>query len=163
MAKLHILAIIALSSLLSVVVQPQAPSPGPVVAHVPPPPLSPTPTVSPSPLSAPTISPPAPPQSPPSPESSPSPSPSPSADVSPPLPSPSPPPPSTVGSKNSNASANDESKESQGGLTKGQKAGAALGTIAAVCIVALAAILYRKRQQNIQRSQYGYAARSEML
>lgn len=48
-------------------------------------------------------------------------------------------------------------------MTKGQKAGAALGTIAAVCIVALAAILYRKRQQNIQRSQYGYAARSEML
>ncbi|KAI8524015.1 hypothetical protein RHMOL_Rhmol13G0116600 [Rhododendron molle] len=162
MAKLHILAIIALSSLLSVV-QPQAPSPGPVVAHVPhsPPPLSPTPTVSPSPLPAPTISPPAPPQSPTSPESSPSPSPSLSADVSPPLPSP--PPPSTVSSKNSNASANDESKESQGGLTKGQKAGAALGTIAAVCIVALAAILYRKRQQNIQRSQYGYAARSEML
>jgi hypothetical protein len=35
--------------------------------------------------------------------------------------------------------------------------------IAAVGVVAVGAMVYKKRRQNIQRSEYGYTARRELL
>ncbi|KAL3653038.1 hypothetical protein CASFOL_002719 [Castilleja foliolosa] len=56
-----------------------------------------------------------------------------------------------------------EKKGGSGGLSGGTKAGVAIGVIAVVCVVGIGAVVYKKRQQNIQRSQYGNAARREML
>lgn len=50
-----------------------------------------------------------------------------------------------------------------GGLSGGKKAGIAVGVIAAACLVGLGGFVYKKRQDNVRRSQYGYAARREML
>ncbi|KAI4334406.1 hypothetical protein L6164_019104 [Bauhinia variegata] len=53
--------------------------------------------------------------------------------------------------------------DSSGGMSGGKKAGIAIGVIVAAGVVGLAALVYKKRQQNIRRSQYGYAARRELL
>ncbi|KAL6967262.1 hypothetical protein U1Q18_033066 [Sarracenia purpurea var. burkii] len=116
---------------------PAIPSPSPELSPIP---ASPPPDFAPG--SSPTVSPP---------NKAPSPVPAPSV-------------PSDSGSVKSNVNADaEEPKESSGGLNARQKAGIVLGVIAGVCVVALGGILYRKRQQNIQRSQYGYAARREIL
>ncbi|XP_057954983.1 alpha carbonic anhydrase 8-like [Malania oleifera] len=57
----------------------------------------------------------------------------------------------------------DESTESYSGLSGGQKAGIAIGALAGACLVGMGALVYKKRQQNIRRTQYGYAARREIL
>lgn len=54
-------------------------------------------------------------------------------------------------------------KESSDGMNGGQKAGVAVGVIAGACIVGAGALVYKKRQQNIRRAQYGNAARREIL
>ncbi|KAL8516036.1 hypothetical protein ACS0TY_014640 [Phlomoides rotata] len=54
-------------------------------------------------------------------------------------------------------------EKSSGGMSRGQKASVAIGVIAGACVVGVGALVYKKRQQNIQRSQYGYAARREIL
>lgn len=126
-----------------------APSP-----HTLSPPLSPT-APSPSPYFG---SPPAPPLAL---ESSPSPSPD-----SSPAPTPSPTPSSSdVGDiqHTSTENADGEEGESSGGLKGGQKAGIALGVIACVAVLGVGCLVYKKRQDNIQRSRYGYAARRELL
>ncbi|CAL9247601.1 unnamed protein product [Arabidopsis halleri] len=46
-----------------------------------------------------------------------------------------------------------------GGMSGGKKVGVAFGAIAAVCVVGVAGFVYKKRQENIRRSRYGYAAR----
>lgn len=106
--------------------------------------------------------------SPPEPEHSPSHSPSDSPSTSPPMPddhstTPSPSPstePSDV-INHSDITGVEEKKSSGGGggMSGGTKAGVAFGTIAAVCVVGLAGFVYKKRQDNIRRSRYGYAAR----
>ncbi|KAL6566751.1 hypothetical protein OROMI_015155 [Orobanche minor] len=53
--------------------------------------------------------------------------------------------------------------DSSGGMSGGKKTGVAIGVIAAVCIVGVGALVYKKRQRNIQRSQYGHAGRREMV
>lgn len=57
----------------------------------------------------------------------------------------------------------DSGDSPSGGLKGGQKAGIALGVIIGVGVVGLAAFVYKKRQDNIRRTQYGYAARRELL
>ncbi|XP_059295625.1 uncharacterized protein LOC132048963 [Lycium ferocissimum] len=78
-------------------------------------------------------------------------------------PSPAPAPNSEVASDISHESAEDSKESSSGGMTSGKKAGIAVGVIAAVCFVGLGALVYKKRQQNIQRTQFGYDARREIL
>lgn len=106
--------------------------------------------------------------SPPEPEHSPSHSPSDSPSTSPPMPndhsttpSPSPSPEPSDVINHSDITGVEEKKSSGGGggMSGGTKAGVAFGTIAAVCVVGLAGFVYKKRQDNIRRSRYGYAAR----
>lgn len=56
-----------------------------------------------------------------------------------------------------------ETKDDSGGMSGGKKAGIGIGVVAAACIVGVGALVYKKRQQNVRRSQYGYAARGEFL
>ncbi|CAJ1979309.1 unnamed protein product [Sphenostylis stenocarpa] len=113
------------------------------------------------------------PASHPSPAESPqSPSPTPNSNDSPPSPTPqnshSPSPaPSPDGEDNDGVNradlAGNSGKSSSGGMSSGKKAGVAVGVIVAAGVVVLGAFVYKKRRQNIQRSQYGYAARRELL
>lgn len=48
-------------------------------------------------------------------------------------------------------------------MSAGKKAGIALGVIVGVGVVGIAGFVYKKRQDNMRRSQYGYAARREIL
>ncbi|KAK4351478.1 hypothetical protein RND71_030791 [Anisodus tanguticus] len=104
-----------------------------------PPPESPTPT----PLSNLTF-PPAPPQSNLSPDSSLTPS-----------------PVNTATSSPAPASNYEFASDISHELSKsgGKKAGIAVGVIAAICFVGLGALVYKKRQQNIQRTQFGHSVK----
>lgn len=110
------------------------------------------------------------PPSPPPPQS-PSPSPSQSQSQSPesddnPSKSPSPSPTRSAAADESPEVANiHEQKESStgGGISGGKKAGVVLGVLVGACVVGFAGFVYKKRQENIRRSQYGYAARSNMI
>ncbi|CAL9101388.1 unnamed protein product [Musa acuminata var. zebrina] len=50
-----------------------------------------------------------------------------------------------------------------GGMSGEKKAGIAVGVVLGVAVLAGGAVLYKKRQDNIRRSRYGYATRMEML
>ncbi|KAJ6408764.1 hypothetical protein OIU84_008458 [Salix udensis] len=106
--------------------------------------------------------------------SPPAPSPSDSPLVSPPAPPPSDLVPSgsapasalTEGSElnhsnNVDAGSGDEGESK--GMGGGKKAGIVVGVIVAACMVGLGGMVYKKRQNNIRRSDYGYAARREIL
>ncbi|EOA24815.1 hypothetical protein CARUB_v10018101mg [Capsella rubella] len=103
----------------------------------------------------------------PSPSPSPSQSNSPSPSISPPLPNASQSPASPSPSPSREASdiinhsdmtgIEGKKPSSEGG--GGKKVGIAFGVIAAVCVVGVAGFVYKKRQENIRRSRYGYAAR----
>lgn len=56
-----------------------------------------------------------------------------------------------------------EKGEGSGGMKGGKKAGIVFGVAAAACVVGFGGVVYKKRQQNIRRAQYGYAARSDFL
>ncbi|XP_058199333.1 uncharacterized protein LOC131314371 [Rhododendron vialii] len=94
----------------------------------------------------------------PSPSSSPSPSPSPLAES---------PSPVYKGEMSADAEAEAEEEgekgEGSGGTKGGKKAGIVFGVVAAACVVGFGGVVYKKRQQNIRRAQYGYAARSDFL
>ncbi|KAL2507524.1 classical arabinogalactan protein 1-like [Forsythia ovata] len=141
-----------------------SPSPHPPAdALSPPPVLSPaTPSQSPSPAPSPLLSsPPAPPPS----DLSPSPSPAPS-DSSAPDKSPTPAPAvaDDAGHEEANASNMETERDSSSsGMNGGQKAGVAVAVVAGACIVGLVALIYKKRKHNVRRSEYGYAARREIL
>ncbi|PON76814.1 hypothetical protein PanWU01x14_031340 [Parasponia andersonii] len=117
---------------------------------------------------SPTSSPPAPPpeiRAPASaPGSSPASSPSPpvDSDEESPVPAPSPSQISDISHKDTNDRGEPEEEE-ESGMNGGKKAGIAVGVIAAASLVGLGGFIYKKRQDNIRRSQYGYAARREML
>ncbi|KAH6814634.1 hypothetical protein C2S51_023652 [Perilla frutescens var. frutescens] len=136
--------------------------PHPPADGISPPPATPSSAPSPAPSFS---SPPAPPPSDLAPKPhSPAPTPDGADDKSP---SPSPAPEADAGDINRETQPNAadlESKEkSSGGMSSGQKAGVAIGVIAGACIVGAGALVYRKRQQNIQRTQFGSAARREIL
>ncbi|CAH8267500.1 unnamed protein product [Arabidopsis lyrata] len=100
---------------------------------------------SPSPVNSPSISPPLPNDSQ-SPSSSASPSPSPEA--------------SDLNHSDIKGIEGEKSSSGGGGeMSGGKKVGVAFGAIAAVCVVGVAGFVYKKRQENIRRSRYGYAAR----
>ncbi|XP_018856600.1 vegetative cell wall protein gp1-like [Juglans regia] len=61
------------------------------------------------------------------------------------------------------ATGEDEAKDSSGGTSSGKKAGIIVGVVVAAGVVVLAGFVYKKRRDNIRRSQYGYAARREIL
>lgn len=102
-----------------------------------------------------------------SPSPSPSPSPSDSPSISPPSPddhkspssSPSPSPEASDLNHSDIKGIEEKKSSGGGGMSGGTKAGVAFGTIAAVCVVGLAGFVYKKRQENLRRSRYGYAAR----
>lgn len=115
-----------------------------------------------SPAPAPAVSsPPAPPPA------SPAPSPRNANDLpseeSTPSPSPAPAPDAEDANDVSHASELQAGGSSGGGMSGGKKAGIAVGVVAGACVVGLGALVYKKRQQNIRRSQYGYAARRDIL
>ncbi|KAL5131843.1 hypothetical protein HKD37_12G034644 [Glycine soja] len=56
-----------------------------------------------------------------------------------------------------------ENSSSRGGLSGSKKAGLAIGVIVAASVIVLAGMVYKKRKQNIRRSQYAYAVRREFL
>ncbi|KAL7173657.1 hypothetical protein ACSBR2_033002 [Camellia fascicularis] len=156
MARFQRLSMIVLLAILSVQLtvyaDQQSPAPAPQAgADTLSPPPPPSPSLSPEPSS-----PPAPPSNP-APASSPTPSPAASPSKKSPVPAPS----MTGDVHESDVNASDE--ELSGGLKGGQKAGIVLGVIAGVCLVGVGGMVYRKRQQNIQRSQLGNAARREIL
>ncbi|KAL7115764.1 hypothetical protein ACP275_04G201500 [Erythranthe tilingii] len=137
---------------------PSSPTQLPPDSNSPPPPPA-----IPSPSPALDNSPPAPPMSDPDPDT-PSPSPSPSSE---PKKSPSPAPVVPGGvSRNDKPNAGDldtKDDSSDGGMSGGKKAGIAFGVIGAACLAGLGVLVYKKRQLNIRRSQYGNAARREFL
>ncbi|CAJ1955967.1 unnamed protein product [Sphenostylis stenocarpa] len=64
----------------------------------------------------------------------------------------------------SHADENDRiENSSRGGLSGSKKAGLAIGVIVAASVIILAGMVYKKRKQNIRRSQYAYAVRREFL
>ncbi|KAG6433634.1 hypothetical protein SASPL_105249 [Salvia splendens] len=62
-----------------------------------------------------------------------------------------------------NAADLDSKEDSTGGMSVGQKAGVAAGVITGAFVVGAGVVVCKKRQQNIQWSQYGYAARREIM
>ncbi|KAL2485698.1 classical arabinogalactan protein 1-like [Abeliophyllum distichum] len=146
-----------------------SPSPHAPADALPPPVLSPaTPSQSPSPAPSPFLSsPPAPPPSDLSPSPSPAPSPE-TTDSSAPDKSPTPAPAPAVADNAAHEEANASNMEterdsSSSGMNGGQKAGVAVAVVAGACIVGLGALIYKKRKHNVRRSEYGYAARREIL
>ncbi|KGN64738.2 hypothetical protein Csa_013510 [Cucumis sativus] len=109
-----------------------------------------------SPRNAPVRSPPSPPPSDLAPTS---PSPPPSSS-----PAPSPPPSEASDFGRSSVINEDESdEESKDGMSGAQKFGIAIGVVAAVAFIGFGGVVYKKRQDNIRRSHYGYTARREIL
>jgi len=49
-----------------------------------------------------------------------------------------------------------EDSSTEGGMSGSKKAGIAIGIIVAASVLMLAAMVYKKRQQNLQRNQYNY-------
>ncbi|XP_050214038.1 vegetative cell wall protein gp1-like [Mercurialis annua] len=143
-----------------------SPSPSPSAdsptADSPSPSPSPNGTLSPQlpPSDSPISSPPAPP---PSDLTNSPPTPTPAPDNSPDTPSPAPAEVSGDVNHTSNVEADDNGGEKSSGLSGGKKAGIAVGVIVAGGVVGLGAFVYKKRQDNLRRSQYGYAARRELL
>ncbi|CAI0397791.1 unnamed protein product [Linum tenue] len=160
-----LLVFLLLGSLsLSATTAAQTPNPSPPADSDPNSP-SPTPSPesgSPSPVSnSPHLSPPAPPTSDlHSPASGPAPSPTP-ADENSPAPSPS---EAVDGNKSGSAMATEDGEiANSSGMSGGKKAGIAVGLVAAVCVVGIGGMVYRKRQQNLRRAQFGSAARADLL
>lgn len=121
--------------------------------------LPPSPSLSPSPS---VNSPPAPPPDLAQ-ESSPSPAPTPANSTEPLKKSPAPSPSEAGDVSHADSSDMEAGEESSEGMSGGKKAGIAIGVVAGVCIVGIGALVYKKRQQNIRRAQFGYAARRELL
>lgn len=78
-------------------------------------------------------------------------------------PAPSPADASDINHSNINAEESEENTGGDGGMSSGKKAGIAVAVVAAACLVGFGGLVYKKRQDNLRRSQYGYAARRELL
>ncbi|CAN6479330.1 unnamed protein product [Victoria cruziana] len=107
-------------------------------------------------------------------------SPSPDSDSANPSSPPSPPPPEDSPSSSSSPSPSHpslneeetavssgsgvpEKTSSTGGGKPGRVAGTIVGVVIGAAVVTVAFIIYKKRRDNIRRSQYGFGARREML
>ncbi|KAF8396578.1 hypothetical protein HHK36_018202 [Tetracentron sinense] len=138
-----------------------SPGPAPEIGDHSPNPQPPSPHIG-APASEPPLpdisSPPAPPPA----DHAPGTSPTPSSPGSSPTPS-----PSDFGDINheSSDSGGDglESKGSSGGLKGGQKAGIVVGVIIGACLIGFGGLVYKKRRDNIRRTEYGYGVRREFL
>ncbi|XP_059430638.1 proline-rich receptor-like protein kinase PERK8 [Corylus avellana] len=141
-----------------------SPSPPPELGADSPPSLAPAPHIA-SPANSPsTSSPPAPPPSDLSPGSSPTPSQSPLAPKStPPAPAPVPAPSALSDIGHVSADGDGQGTGSSEGMSGAKKGGIAIGVILAAGLVVVGGFVYKKRRDNIRRSQYGYAARREIL
>ncbi|KAE8688839.1 hypothetical protein F3Y22_tig00110954pilonHSYRG00109 [Hibiscus syriacus] len=62
-----------------------------------------------------------------------------------------------------NAEGSEEKYGGDGGMSDGKKTRVAIAAVGAACLVGLGGLVYKKRQDNIRRAQYGYATRSEIL
>ncbi|KAJ8751293.1 hypothetical protein K2173_016475 [Erythroxylum novogranatense] len=60
-----------------------------------------------------------------------------------------------------NAGSDEASKTK--GMNGGKKVGIAIGLIMTAAVVGFGAVVYKRRQQNIRRSQYAYSARRDLL
>lgn len=156
---LHVFLPLLLAFLLVQFTASSSPSPSPQPEADSPSPSSDSPQISfpPSPSGAPTKSPAA--ASPPAPPTSSSPSPQPGSTADVPAPEPS----DASDVNHSDMTAGATTASSDGGMSAGKKAGIGLGVIVGVGLVALGGFVYKRRQDNIRRSQYGYAARRELL
>ncbi|XP_052185035.1 vegetative cell wall protein gp1-like [Diospyros lotus] len=156
-----LLAILSVELAVSADPPQTAPSPAPEIGgdSLSPPPEAGSPA-SPSPSQG-FSSPPAPPPSDLAPGSSgtPLPASSPSKDS----PSPAPSAPSDVNVEKGDVTAESKGNESSSGMKGGQKAGIVVGLIAGACLVGFGVVVYKKRQQNIRRAQFGEAARRVLL
>ncbi|XVF20227.1 hypothetical protein REPUB_Repub11eG0179600 [Reevesia pubescens] len=163
MEKLGFLSIALLFLVLELTFAADSPAPAPSLGADSTPQLAPS-SVTGSPDSSPTISP-VTAASPPEPiapfpsdleqgkSSSPASSPAPSPDDS-----------SDINRSNINAEGNEENTGSGGGGMIGRKkAGIVVAVVVAACLVGFGVLVYKKRKDNIRRSQYGYAARREIL
>ncbi|PPD69396.1 hypothetical protein GOBAR_DD33723 [Gossypium barbadense] len=88
-------------------------------------------------------------------------SPAPASSPSDPVQASSPSPYSNIGHNNVNPDVKNAS--GGGGMSAGKKAGIVVGVLIAACLVVVGGLVYKKRRDNIRRSQYGYAARAELL
>ncbi|XVF68591.1 hypothetical protein PTKIN_Ptkin11bG0014400 [Pterospermum kingtungense] len=155
MAKLGFIAI-ALFLVLELTFAADSPVLAPSLGTDSPPQLAPTPYTD-SPYSAPSISP-VTDSSPPaplpsneqgeSPESAPAPSPDGASDIN---------------HSDINADISEEMTGGDGGISGRKKAGIVMVVVVAACLVGFGGLVYKKRQDNIRRSQYSYAARRETL
>ncbi|XWS74273.1 hypothetical protein CRYUN_Cryun02cG0200800 [Craigia yunnanensis] len=78
-------------------------------------------------------------------------------------PAPSPDDASDINHGNINAEGSEQNTGGNGGMSGGKKAVIVVAVVAAACLVGFGGLVYKKRQDNIRRSQYGYAARGEIL
>ncbi|XP_022753861.1 uncharacterized protein LOC111302189 [Durio zibethinus] len=70
---------------------------------------------------------------------------------------------SNINNSDINADGNEEITVGDGGVTGGKKAGIVVAVVVAACLVGFGGLVYKKRRDNIRRSQYGYTARTEIL
>lgn len=87
---------------------------------------------------------------------------SPSSKPSPPPPV-NPPPLSPSGEGGSGENGPRPSKKKSGSLSGGQTAGVVIGILAALGLLILGSLVYKKRQSNIKRGRFGSAARRASL
>ncbi|XP_030453190.1 classical arabinogalactan protein 5-like [Syzygium oleosum] len=88
-----------------------------------------------------------------------------------PSPSPSPSPSKSAGTRHTGVTVSDEdagdggssSSGGDGGLSNTKKAGIVAAAIVFAGLALLGGMVYKKRKDNIRRSQYSYAARREIL
>ncbi|KAK8562252.1 hypothetical protein V6N13_019716 [Hibiscus sabdariffa] len=78
-------------------------------------------------------------------------------------PSPSPDEVSDINHSNINADVGKENTGGGEGMSGRKKAGIVVAVVIAACLVGVGGLIYKKRQDNIRRSKYGYAARAELL
>ncbi|KAL4302678.1 hypothetical protein GQ457_10G010900 [Hibiscus cannabinus] len=78
-------------------------------------------------------------------------------------PSPSPDEASDINHSNIDADVGKENTGGGEGMSGGKKAGIVVAVVVAACLVGVGGLVYKKRQDNIRRSQYGNAARAELL
>ena len=56
-----------------------------------------------------------------------------------------------------------EDSSTEGGMSGSKKAGIAIGIIVAASVLMLAAMVYKKRQQNLRRNQYNFGVRRDII
>lgn len=78
-------------------------------------------------------------------------------------PAPSPDGASDINHSNINADISEDMTGGDGGMRGGKTAGIVVVVVIAACLVGFGGLVYKKRQDNIRRSQYEYAARREIL